>query len=308
MAIDSKSRRLLVVMAHPDDAEILVGGTLFHLKDLGLGVGDRHHDGRRLRLGHRGEGRDHADSLSPKRKPPPLTWALAMPALGLMDVEVIFTPPTSAGWWMSMRRFDPDVVITHSPVDYMLDHEEASRLARGATFAIAVPNYETRQTPPAPRGRATPALYYADPRRGRILWGSESIPQFYVDISKTLPQKREMLSRHVSQREWLRSHHGMDEYLEQMTAWAAGYGSECGFAYAEGLRQHLGHGYPQQHRPAALKPSAHGSKGNRLMVRPLAYGVIRQMGGGVSQVEGGVAPVLKTASAGSSPAPRSGWQ
>ena len=39
MATDSKSPRLLVVMAHPDDAEILVGGTLFHLKDRGWELG-----------------------------------------------------------------------------------------------------------------------------------------------------------------------------------------------------------------------------------------------------------------------------
>jgi hypothetical protein len=30
-----------------------------------------------------------------------------------------------------------------------------------------------------------------------------------------------------------------------MTKWAAGYGRECGCAYAEGFRQHLGHGYPR---------------------------------------------------------------
>jgi hypothetical protein len=30
-----------------------------------------------------------------------------------------------------------------------------------------------------------------------------------------------------------------------MTAWAAGFGRECGFAYAEGFRQHLGHAYPR---------------------------------------------------------------
>jgi hypothetical protein len=30
-----------------------------------------------------------------------------------------------------------------------------------------------------------------------------------------------------------------------MTAWAEGYGRECGFAYAEGFRQHLGHAYPR---------------------------------------------------------------
>jgi hypothetical protein len=54
-----------------------------------------------------------------------------------------------------------------------------------------------------------------------------------------------MLACHTSQREWLRSHHGIDEYLDKMTKWAAGYGRECGCAYAEGFRQHLGHGYPR---------------------------------------------------------------
>lgn len=55
-----------------------------------------------------------------------------------------------------------------------------------------------------------------------------------------------MLSRHASQLEWLRSHHGVDEHLDQMTVWAADYGRECGFAHAEGFRQHLGHGYPRE--------------------------------------------------------------
>ena len=31
--------RLLAAMAHPDDAEILVGGTLFHLKELAWELG-----------------------------------------------------------------------------------------------------------------------------------------------------------------------------------------------------------------------------------------------------------------------------
>jgi LmbE family N-acetylglucosaminyl deacetylase len=180
-----------------------------------------------------------------------------------MDVEVIFNVENLRRVVEVMRRFDPDVVMTHSPVDYMLDHEEASRLVRGAAFALAMPNYETRQNPSAPRGRATPALYYADAIEGKDPLGRRIYPQFYVDISKPLPQKREMLSRHVSQREWLRSHHGIDEYLDRMTAWAAGYGSECGFAYAEGFRQHLGHGYPQQPiLQAALKDLLHMRGGN----------------------------------------------
>ena len=92
--------------------------------------------------------------------------------------------------------------------------------------------------------------------------GQRIYPHFYVDISPALPRKREMLSRHASQREWLRSHHGIDEYLERMTAWAAGYGAECGFAFAEGFRQHLGHAYP--HQPVlqeALKGLVHSRDG-----------------------------------------------
>ncbi len=76
---------------------------------------------------------------------------------------------------------------------------------------------------------------------GQRMW-----PQFYVDITERLEQKRCMLSCHESQRGWLRDHHGIDEYLNRMTIWAAGYGGECGFAYAEGLRQHLGHGYKHE--------------------------------------------------------------
>jgi hypothetical protein len=67
-----------------------------------------------------------------------------------------------------------------------------------------------------------------------------------------------MLGCHESQRNWLRDHHGVDEYLDRMTTWAALYGKECGFAYAEGLRQHLGHGYPRQPLlQEALSPYLH---------------------------------------------------
>jgi N-acetylglucosamine malate deacetylase 1 len=257
MAIESKSSRLLVVMAHPDDAEILAGGTLFHLKGLGWDLGIV-----TMTAGDCGSATVAREEIARIRYAEAHSAAAYLGAsyasVGLMDVEVMFNARNLRRVVDAMRRFDPDVVITHSPVDYMLDHEEASRLVRGAAFALAMPNYETRQSPPARHGRATPALYYADATEGKDLFGQRIYPQFYVDISKPLPQKREMLSRHVSQREWLRSHHGIDEYLDRMTAWAAHYGSECGFAYAEGFRQHLGHGYP--HAPilqAALEDFLH---------------------------------------------------
>jgi LmbE family N-acetylglucosaminyl deacetylase len=166
--------------------------------------------------------------------------------VGLMDVEVFANAENLRRVVDFMRRFDPDVVITHSPVDYMLDHEEASRLVRGATFAMSMPNFDTRQNPPAKAGCTTPALYYADAVEGTDPLGERIYPHFYVDITQQLPSKREMLACHTSQREWLRSYHRLDEYLDRMTAWAASYGHECGCAYAEGFRQHVGHGYPRE--------------------------------------------------------------
>ena len=54
-----------------------------------------------------------------------------------------------------------------------------------------------------------------------------------------------MLSCHVSQREWLRAHHGMDEYIDAMQRHGAMRGKALGRAYAEAFIQHAGHPYPQ---------------------------------------------------------------
>jgi N-acetylglucosamine malate deacetylase 1 len=257
MSAESKAPRLLAVMAHPDDCEFLVAGTLFQLKDQGWQLGIV-----TMTAGDCGSATIPREELARMRYQEAQSAAACLGAwyacAGLMDVEVFYSVENLRRVVDVMRRFDPDVVISHSPVDYMLDHEEASRLVRGACFVLAMPNYETRQNPPAQRARSTPALYYADAIEGLDPMGRRIYPQFYVDITQQLSRKREMLSRHVSQREWMRSHHGVDEYLERMTAWAAKYGRECGVEYAEGFRQHFGHAYP--HEPIlqnALAASVH---------------------------------------------------
>jgi N-acetylglucosamine malate deacetylase 1 len=243
MTDTSRAPRLLAAMAHPDDAEILIGGTLFHLKSLGWGIGiitmtsgdcgSASHSGEEISRIRHAEAKAAADYLG--------AW---YGCAGLMDVEIFANAENLRRVVELMRRFDPDVVITHSPADYMVDHEEASRLARSACFALSMPLYQTRQVAPAPATKSTPALYYADPIEGADAMGERVFPHFYVDITETLENKLEMLSLHKSQRDWLRAHHGVDEYLEQARRWCARYGRESGCGYAEGLRRHLGHGYP----------------------------------------------------------------
>lgn len=242
---DEKTRkpRLLAAMAHPDDAEILVGGTLGLLADAGWDLGIL-----TMTAGDCGSATRSREEISRIRLEEARSAAGFIGAwygcAGLCDIEVFAGPESIRAVVEQMRRFAPDAVITHSPVDYMLDHEETSRIVRGAAFALAMPLYLTGSPDPAPPAGATPALYYADPVEGIDSLGNRIRPQFYLDIGGRIEQKRRMLSFHASQREWLRAHHGVDEYLNRMTEWAAAYGRECGTGYAEGLRQHLGHGYP----------------------------------------------------------------
>lgn len=262
MTTSAQLPRILVAMAHPDDCEFLVAGTLFHLRDLGCPLGII-----TMTAGDCGSATIGREEIARIRYAEAQAAAANLGAsyacAGLMDVEVCYNADNLRRVVEVMRCFDPDVVITHSRVDYMLDHEQASLLVRGATFASAVNNYETRQTPPAKPARGTPALYYADAIEGLDPEGRRIYPQFYVDISSQLHRKREMLSQHASQRDWFRSHHGVDEYLARMTSWAETYGQECGCAHAEGFRQHLGHAYP--HDPIlqnALAPFVRRRGGN----------------------------------------------
>ncbi len=55
-----------------------------------------------------------------------------------------------------------------------------------------------------------------------------------------------MLACHESQRNWLLEHHKIDEYILAMKRFAEMRGKEIDGQYAEGFRQHLGHGYPQE--------------------------------------------------------------
>ena len=60
-----------------------------------------------------------------------------------------------------------------------------------------------------------------------------------------MDRKTEMPACHASQRDWLRAHHGMDEYIDSMHRHSAARGAEAGTTYAEAFTQHRGHPFPQ---------------------------------------------------------------
>ena len=84
--------------------------------------------------------------------------------------------------------------------------------------------------------------------------GHEVRPTTLVDISSVMATMEAMLCCHESQRDWLRAHHGVDEYVDSMKAFAVLRGSLMGWEAGEGFRQHLGHCYPQDNRLAKVLP------------------------------------------------------
>lgn len=126
-----------------------------------------------------------------------------------------------------IRQVRPEVIITHSPNDYMPDHVAVSRLVFDASFAASVPHYETAVPGAAP---ITP-IYYMD-----TLAGVNFLPTEYVDISDTIELKLEMLECHQSQLKWMRDHDHID-FAEFVRTCARFRGLQCGAGYAEAFTQ-----------------------------------------------------------------------
>ena len=231
----------LSLLAHPDDAEILCAGTLLRLRTLGWEV-----HLATLTAGDCGTTSEAPEAISARRRGEAERAAALLGAryhcLEQKDGFVVYAEPALRRSIDLLRSIAPSLVFTHAPRDYHLDHEQTSLLARGASFLFAAKNASLL---PLLAGSRIPHLYYCDPLEGRDPLGEPVTPTTYVDVSNVLDRKAELLACHESQRDWLRAHHGTDEYLEAMRRHAAKRGAEIGVVAAEAFVQHRGHAYPE---------------------------------------------------------------
>ena len=237
----TENKVALACMAHPDDAEFACGGTLALL----------HQRGWQIHIAALARGDCGSEQLGPEeisslRRVEAVRAAAVIDGrfhcLECRDGFIAYDRPTIVATVALIREVRPAVVFAHPPNDYLIDHEVASSLARNATFFAGVPNLKTEPLGPF---RPVPHLYYADPIEGKDIFGVPSEPGTVVDTSGAIEIKARMLACHASQRDWLLKQHGMDEYIDAMRSMGRRRGELIGTAYAEGFRQHLGHGYPQ---------------------------------------------------------------
>jgi LmbE family N-acetylglucosaminyl deacetylase len=164
--------------------------------------------------------------------------------LGGKDLLIFYDRPHLNKVMELVRTVRPDLVMTHSPSDYMADHETVSRLCQTACFGALAPNYKTGFQDAAPPLSGVPHLYYADAFGRRDILGNAIASGFHVNISKTLRRKEEMLACHGSQQAWLKTQQGVPETIAAMRRMAREAGRTAGVRWAEGFRQHLGQGFP----------------------------------------------------------------
>ncbi len=233
--------KVLAIHAHPDDVEILAGGTAALLAARG----------HELTLSTMTPGDCGTADLGPEkissiRRSEAAAAAKLIGAayvcVELRDMAVFNDDASRRKVTEVVRQVRPELVLTASPVDYHPDHEAASSLVRDACFAAGCPNYIT--------GTAAaldwiPHLYFMDPVEGVDRDRNLVRPDFLVNVGETFATKREMLACHASQREWLRRHHGMDDYLHTMEQWTRMRGQLLGVDFAEGFRRYHCHPYPQ---------------------------------------------------------------
>jgi LmbE family N-acetylglucosaminyl deacetylase len=249
MTASPQRRVALTLLAHPDDAEMFCAGTLIRLADAGWEV----HIAT-VAAGDCGSTTLARGEIAAVRYQEGVAAAAKINAtyhcLEESDIQVVFDKATNRKTIDLLRRVAPTLLITHPRHDYMLDHEQVHLLARSAAFSYPIPNASTLPLVP---GSAIPWLYYCDPVEGRDPYTGELVaPTTYVDITSQMHRKIEMLACHASQRDWLRAHHGMDEYIEVMKRHSGQRGEQIGRAYAEAFVQHRGHPFPQANLLADL--------------------------------------------------------
>lgn len=232
---------VLAIAAHPDDIEIMMGGTFallgeagyeLHMMNVSTGNGGSlEMDGPTTAATRLEEAKASAKRFGAHFHPPIAN-----------DLEIFYNETLLRKVAATMREIQPSIVLTQSPQDYMEDHENTCRLAVTAAFARCIPNFQS--DPPRPHTLQDVAVYHALP------WGLCSpvmepiIPHFYVDVSGKLEIKRNALACHASQKNWLDKTQGLDAYLITMEEVTREVGRRSGvFEYAEGWRRHLHYGF-----------------------------------------------------------------
>lgn len=227
MNLNFQQERILAVVAHPDDAELLCAGTLARAHQEGAAIGICV-----LCQGDKGQPEPPIHNLSEVRQQE------MQSAAKILGSEIFFGDNPDGALFDNLeqrrhlmeiiRQFSPTLVLAHSQSDYHADHRAASVITEAATWFSASAGNQSQ----------SPALI-----KPPVLWWMDTVnmtqfePHFYIDVSEFVSTKIEMLNCHQSQLQ-----RGKDSSFSPlrnlMLQQCAARGTQSGVSSAEAFQSH----------------------------------------------------------------------
>jgi N-acetylglucosamine malate deacetylase 1 len=236
----------MAIVAHPDDIEFGMAGTLLLLRERGFAI---HY--MTLSSGNCGSMTMSAARTRQVRRKESIAAAKILgahyhPSI-CDDLEIFYEPKTLRRLASVIRKVAPEILLVPSPQDYMEDHTNTCRLAVTAAFARGMPNF--RVTPARKPVDQEVTIYHAMPHGLSDSLRQPIVPELVVNTAGVHATKRQALAAHASQKEWLDASQGMDSYLvtlDHISSSVARFTPS--FQHGEGWRRHLHLGFSAEDR------------------------------------------------------------
>ena len=193
--------KILMIGAHQDDNEFRCGGLAYKYVQMGYEV-------RFLSLCN-GCGGHHILSPEETTKIRAQESAKVAKFLGVTydvwsdvdDCSIVADLETRRRLIRYIRRFSPDLIITHRPNDYHADHRAAGQLMQDASYMLIVPH----ECPDVPAMRKMPIIMYNEDH----FKNPDFQPDIVISTDEELNIKLKIADLNVSQvYEWLPFTHG----------------------------------------------------------------------------------------------------
>ena len=175
---------VLAIAAHPDDMELICGGTLIRAQMLGRSTGIL--DLAAGEMASRGTPELRAKEAAKAAK---VMGISVRENLGLPDGGITNTPETRARVALVIRRLQPRIVITHSLHGRHPDHPIVAQLVRDACFVAGLKKVEPKYAPHRPL-KVLHALSFRE---------DHEKPTFVVDITDAFEKKLDAIGCYESQ-------------------------------------------------------------------------------------------------------------
>ena len=220
---------ILVLAAHPDDAELGCGGTIVKHSSLGHKVGII--DLTRGELGTRGTVEVRHEEASESAK---ILGVVVRENLELPDGFFQNDPASQMAVIGAIRKYQPRIVLANAVYDRHIDHGKGASLSYDASFLAGLIKIETsgadgkKQSPWRPE-----AVYH-------FVQSQFIIPDFVVDISREWETKMDAIKAFRSQfydasSKEPETYISKAGFLKMVEARAIEYGHAIGATYGEGF-------------------------------------------------------------------------